>query len=57
MVVLEQAAISQGATLLVLGVEHDNVQARTLYEKCGWVLIYENASDNSANYVKHLGLD
>lgn len=51
----EEAAASQGASYLSLGVERDNAAARGLYEKCGWKLSWESLRDNSAGYVKEMG--
>lgn len=51
----ENAAREQGATLLSLGVEYNNLTARRLYESCGWELAREDAKSNSANYIKRVG--
>ena len=50
----ENAARLQGATILRLGVERDNMAARRLYESCGWELAREDAIHNSANYIKEI---
>lgn len=54
MYAFEQATQKLGVTLLVLGVEIDNTAARRLYESCGWVLVQEDATNNSASYVKEI---
>jgi ribosomal protein S18 acetylase RimI-like enzyme len=48
----EESARQRGATQLRLGVEIDNPAARHLYESCGWQLVREDPSSNSANYIK-----
>jgi ribosomal protein S18 acetylase RimI-like enzyme len=50
----EQAAISQGASLLGLSVEIDNLPARHLYEKCGWKLDASQTELKSMHYSKEL---
>jgi ribosomal protein S18 acetylase RimI-like enzyme len=51
----ERAATKQGATLLGLGVESNNVGARRFYELCGWQLAYDDAPHNAAGYRKTIG--
>jgi len=50
----EIAAQQQGAALLGLSVERDNVAARRLYESCGWGLTREDDAHNSAYYIKEI---
>lgn len=52
MAAFEQAAWSQGADYASLGVESDNHHARRMYERCGWALVHEDRTKNSANYRK-----
>jgi len=50
----EYAARLQGATILGLGVDLDNLAARCFYERCGWELARINMETKAANYIKKI---
>ena len=50
----EGAARKSGVKILTLSVHNDNLAARRLYDRSGWVIDSENQAANSVHYVKIL---